>query len=396
MKNIKSNPFGKYNGNEFDNVLKQLDSEDVENKKNPWAERFEKSFAEKFGVKYAIAHNSCTSALHTCLMAGGIGQGDEVITPAITVIMDAFACLYVEATPIFADIDPETFNISPSDIERKITNKTKAIITVSINGLPVDMDAIMKIASKNNLIVIDDNAQTILGYDKGRISGTFTDMSCFSFETKKHLSTGEGGMVLTNNPELARNVRKAAGIGYKNLLAESKGMGMLPEEFQDPMYKRHDTVGYNYRMPELCAAVGLAQLERIEQIVERRKTVGELFKNAIKDCDWIIPQKVPKGFISSYYAFALIYNGYERYGITWQEFRKRYIDLGGDGFYGAHSLPYEEPVLAKLNIEGKGGCPVAESLQPRMMIFKTNYRDLEVAKKKTQILKDLIIDIEGN
>ena len=393
-KNLKSNPYGKYNGNESEYVLRALDSEDIENQRTPWVERFEKKFSERLGVKYAIAHNSGTSALHTCLMAAGVGHGDEVVTPAITVIMDAFACLYVGATPVFADIDPHTFTIDPSDIARKITKKTKAIITVSINGLPVDMDPILDIAAKHDLIVIDDNAQTVLGYDKGQISGTFAHMGCFSFETKKHLSTGEGGMVITNDPELAVKVRKAAGIGYKNLAAESKGMALLPENFQSPNYKRHDSLGYNYRMPELCAAVGLAQLERIDELVARRQFIGESFNQAIAGCDWLIPQKVPEGFVSSYYTYALIYKGEERFGITWHDFRKRYIAMGGDGFYGAHSVPYEEPALVKLNLAGKGTCPVAEALQPKMMLFKTNYRNMDVAQRKASILTELIEAIE--
>jgi len=187
-------------------------------------------------------------------------------------------------------------------------------------------------------------------------------------------------------------VRKAAGIGYKNLGANSTPMAINPEEFQNPYYKRHDVLGYNYRMPELCAAIGLAQYERIEEIVSRRKSIGKLFKKAVHGCDWLIHQKIPEGYISSYYAFAILYKGDEKYDITWQDFRKMYIEMGGDGIYGAHSLPYEEPVLAELVI--RGDCPVAEELQPKMMLFKTNYRDLSLAENKSNILRELMLKIE--
>ena len=174
---IKSNPFGKYNGNEIEYVLEYLDSEDIERKKNPFVQRFEERFCDVFGVKYAIAHNSGTSTLHSCLVAAGVGAGDEVIVPAHTVIMCAFAVLYQNAIPVFADIDPDTFNIDPKDIERRITPKTKAIIAVHMHGLPADMEAIMKIASKNDIIVIEDAAQCVLGKINGQVAGTIGDMT---------------------------------------------------------------------------------------------------------------------------------------------------------------------------------------------------------------------------
>ena len=176
MIDLSKDPNGKYNGNEADYVLRCLNSEDTENKKNPWVKRFEKAFALAFNKKYAIAHNSGTSTLHTCLVAAGVKAGDEVISPAQTVIMNAFAILHQNAIPVFADIDPDTFNIDPKDIERKISPRTKAIIAVHMHGLPADMDPIMKIAQKHNLIVIEDSAQCILGKYHGKLARSIRHM----------------------------------------------------------------------------------------------------------------------------------------------------------------------------------------------------------------------------
>ena len=370
---------GKWIGNELKYLKQALGGK-------AFVGQFENEFSKTFGVKYAIAHNSGTSTLHSCLAAAGVDAGDEVISPAQTVIMSSFAILYQNATPVYADIDPYTFNIDPKDIERKISEKTKAIIAVHMHGLPADMDPIMEIAKKHNIYVIEDSAQCVLGKYHGKLAGTIGHMASFSFETKKHLSTGEGGMVITNDEELATKVRKAGGLGYKNLKAGQSLTKALPSEFQDPNYKRHDTLGLNYRMNEFTAAVGLAQLERIDFLVERRKACAELFLKTIEDCDWILPQKVPEGIENTYWTFTV---RYER--DNWKAFYNKLKENGGDGFYGGLSVAYEEPVMKKYNYIGK--CPVAEKIQPKMMQFKTNYRDMKDAKKQAKILKKTIGDM---
>lgn len=411
IEDLKSNPYGKYNGNEAAYVLQVLDSENTDNKKNPWVRRFEKAFAEKFQRKYAIAHNSGTGTLHTCLAAAGVGAGDEVISPAQTVIMNSFVILHQNAIPVYADIDPDTFNIDPKDIERKITKKTKAIIAVHMHGLSADMDPIMKMAEKYKLHVIEDSAQCVLGTYKGRLAGTIGHTASFSFETKKHLSAGEGGMVIVDDEELAIKIRKTGGLGYKTLKAGDALRQLLPEEFQDPQYKRHDTLGWNYRMNELTAAVGLAQLERVDALVARRQKVAEYFLEALAGCDWIRPQKVPAGYVNSYWTFTVRYEGQAAYGVSWKDFYHLYKKNGGDGFYGGLSVVYEEPIMKnKVFLNGylpqsdcyknafnyeKGLCPVAEEIQPKLMQFKTNYRNLDIAKQKADILRKTIKQIEG-
>ncbi len=409
MKTVTLNKHGKFIGNELKYVTEFLDSENPNNKSNPWVLRFETAFAKRFQMKYAIAQNSGTSTLHSCLAASGVGAGDEVICPAYTVIMNAFSILYQNAIPVFADINPQTFNIDPKDVERRITDRTKAIIAVHMHGLPADMDQIMEIAKKHNLHVIEDSAQCVLGKYKGKLAGTIGHMSSFSFETKKHLSIGEGGMVLTNDEKLGTKIRKTAGIGYKTLSAGQAMRAVLPTDFQNPHYKRHDTLGWNYRMPEICACVGLAQLERIDELVERRQYIGELFNKAVEGCDFMTPQKSPEGVTNTYWTYAVKYDGEKDVGVSWREFWDLYKKNGGDGFYGALSLQYQEPVMKNKEWYGTylpdidlyknkfdypdGLCPVAEEIQPKIMQFKTNYRNLDIARKKTDILKETIKQI---
>jgi perosamine synthetase len=409
MKDLRNDPCGKWNGNEAEYVLRCLDSEDSENKKDPWVKRFERAFAARFGRKYAIAHNSGTSTLHSCLAAAGVGAGDEVISPAQTVIMNSFAILHQNAIPVYADIDPDTFNIDPKDVAKRITAKTKAIIAVHMHGLPADMDPIMELAQKHNLHVIEDSAQCVLGKCRGRVAGQIGHSASFSFEAKKHLAVGEGGMVIADDEDFASKVRKTGGLGYKTLRAGEGIRQILPTDFQDPNYKRHDSLGWNYRMNEISAAVGLAQLERVDFLVARRQQVAGFFLEAIDECNWMIPQRVPAGFENSYWTFTVRYEGEDAVGVTWKDFYNLYKKNGGDGFYGGLSVTYLEPVMVnKPFLMGylpdatvyagafffdKGCCPVAERVQPKMMQFKTNYRNLEIAKRKADILRKTIKEI---
>lgn len=350
-----------------------------------WTERLERNFAVRFGVKHAIAHNSGTSALHTCLLAAGVGPGDEVISPALTVVMDTFATLYVGATPIYADVDPHTFNIDPANALTKITPRTKAIIAVGLYGLPADVDPLLAETRGRHITVIEDNAQCYLASNHGRLAGTLGDMSIFSFENSKHLSVGEGGIAITDDEDLAIKIRKAAGIGYKNLSADGGRVRLDDDLFQDPDYKRHDSIGWNYRLTEICAAVGVAQLERLEELVAARCQTAAMYAAAIGECTWLIPQLTPQGYTNSYFTYAVRYEGTGAIGVSWRDFRLKYKELGGDGYYAAWSMPYLEPALEHLGLH-RGLCPVAESLQPKVMQLKTNYRDLDLAKRKAEAL----------
>jgi len=363
-----------------------------------WVNELEDQFANRMGVKYAIACNSGTSGLHAALYAANIFEGCEVIQPALTVVMDAYATIYLGGVPVFTDINSETWNIDIHEIEKKITDKTKAIIVVSLYGLPVDINPIMDLAKKHGIIVIDDSAQSVLSYYNGKIAGTLADMGVFSFENSKHMTAGsEGGMIITNNSEFAKKARKFAGIGYKNLTATAGRTSLASSVFQNPEYERFDTIGFNYRMNRISAAVALGQLERIDVLTMRRKIIGEMFLTAIECCDWLKPQFIPVNCSHSYFTFGVLYSGDIYRGINWKDFYHRYKSLGGDGFYACWKNPYLEPSLKGKIFGGvtliNGLCPIAEKYQKKLMLFKTNYRNMDVAERKINILSKMIDDI---
>lgn len=399
-KEIK-NP-SKYLGNELKYLEKVLEGESWSATGGSWTIGLERAFSERIGTKYGVAFNSGTSTLHAALEAVGVGPGDEVISPALTVIMDSTATFHANAIPVYCDVDENTFNLDPNKLERLITPKTKAIIPVALYGLSPDYDRILEIANKHNIPVIEDNAQAVLSKYKGKILGTIGAISSFSFENTKHISCGEGGMILTDDEELAEKCRKLGGHGFKNLKAEDGRVRLNADMFQNPAYKRHDSLGWNYRMPEFTAAVAYAQLERVDELVQLRKDSAKFFMDAIGDCDFLIPQKTPEGYENTYYSLGVRYLGEEKLGVSWAEFRKKYVDMGGDGYYGAWSVPYLEPVISERTFAKRlpsvyehveyyeGLCPVAEKVQKQLMQIKTNYRDLELAKQKADILHKLI------
>ncbi|HPN30903.1 MAG TPA: DegT/DnrJ/EryC1/StrS family aminotransferase [bacterium] len=397
----------KYLGNEYEYLKKVLESENWSATAGSWNHILEEKFAEKFGVKYAVAMNSGTSTLHSALEACGVLPGDEVISPALSVIMNTTATIHTNAIPVYCDINPKDFTIDPEDFKRKITPKTKAVMTVSIYGLPPEMDKIISIAKQNNIAVIEDNAQCFLSRYKNKLAGTFGDMASYSFENTKHISCGEGGILITDNEQLAERSRKIGGHGFKHLSAVEGRVRLRKDAFQNPQYKRHDTIGWNYRLPEFNAAVALAQLERIEELVDLRVKSAKLFIDVMKSCDYLIPQYTAQDRTNSYYTLGVVYNGDASIEVSWEDFRKSYIEAGGDGVYGAWSVPYLEPVIADRkfisrypeiykNIKyEKGLCPVAESIQPKIMQFKTNYRDLNLAELKADILYKTIKKFGG-
>lgn len=398
MKSDYKNKYGKFNGNEAEYALRVLDSESPHNRGFPWVTEFEDKFCELSGAKYSIAVNSATSGLHAALVAAGVGPGDEVIQPALTVIMNSLVTIACGATPVFVDINPNTWNIDAASISKKITPQTKAIMAVSLFGLPLDIEPIMDLAKKHNLIVIDDSAETITGNHKGKFPGTHADMAVYSFENKKHMSSGsEGGMVITSNSDLAKKVRKFSGIGYKNLTASAGRTSLASSEFQNPDYERHDVLGLNYRMNAITAAIGLAQLERIEFLVNRRISIGEMFTEAVKGCEYFVPQGHLDNTTHTFYTFGVRYLGDKMRGISWKDFYNKYTSKGGNGFYSAWVNPYLEPVLKGKKMGSQvfdnGLCPIAEEYQKSIMLFKTNQRNPEEAKKDTKILKDLINEI---
>ncbi len=336
--------------------------------------RLEKYFAELHGVPYAIAANSGTSTLHAILLAMGCKKGDEVLTPALTPLMCGLAPHYTGATPVFVDSNPKTFLMDPKDIESKITKRTKVIFVTHMYGGVCDMKEIMKIAKKHNLYVLEDCAQCHFGKDDlGRLAGTIGDAGSWSFENSKQLTCGDGGIVTCNDEKLASSVRKYGGLGFKTLTATSGKVRTDRDLLQNPNWERFEQIGYNFRMNQLAAAVALAQMEKAEVYIGLRRKMGTSFTSLLQNSTLLKPQYEPKGYYYTYYTFSAKFNGNE-HNITWEKFRKKFMDFGGDGIYSASKLQHQEPAFRDNKI-GYGETPVAVDLQKNLMNFTTNQRN---------------------
>ena len=386
----------RFNNNELKYLKEVIGSGELSGTSGNMNKRFEKAFAKKVGAKYAIAFNSGTGTLHAALHAMNVNAGDEVIVPPLTVISNVLTILSQNAVPVFADIDPDTFNIDPKSVRKQITSKTKVIMPVSLYGLSCDLDAILEIAEPNGLGVINDAEQAHMAEYKGRSIGNISDITSYSLENTKHITTGDGGVVVTDNEEYAVSMRKFGCLGYSSInSSDGRIRTSNKEALQDPLYKRHDSFGFNYRMPEVAAALGLAQVENMEYFVGLRIKVAELYNQAISGCDFMVPQCVPDGNRSTYWSFAV---RYEKEDIPWQAFRRKFLEYGGYRIYAAWALSYNEPVIASgifkkrapcyfSDIEYPAGlCPVAESVQPKLMQFVTNFGDMEEARQHTDAL----------
>ncbi len=240
-----------------------------------YIERFEKAFADYCGVKYGVAVCNGTVAIHLALVALGIGSGDEVIIPNFTMIASAFAVCYTGAKPVFVDADIRTWNINSELIEEKITPRTKAVMPVHIFGNMCNMDKIADIAGRHNLFILEDAAEAHGAEYKGKKAGSFSDIAAFSFFANKNVTTGEGGMVVTNNEELYQKSRY-----YKNLCFPVDGSRNY----------LHNDIGFNYRMSNIHAAIGLAQLEKADYYRNLRIRNGLLYEKFLSDCDGIVLQ----------------------------------------------------------------------------------------------------------
>jgi dTDP-4-amino-4,6-dideoxygalactose transaminase len=269
-----SRPF--FDKEEFEEIKKVLESRWVAGQ-GPKNKELEKEFAEYMGVKHSIGVNNCTAALHLALFALGIGKGDEVIVPDFTFPATAHAVLYVGATPVFVDIDAKTFNIDPKLIEEKITEKTKAILPVHVFGQCADMDPILEIAKKHNLKVIEDAACAVGNKYKGRFAGTMGDIGCFSFHARKNITSGEGGIITTNDDKIADIIRSLSCFGMASAFSREK-------EFHIPEFTK---LGFNYKLSDIAAAIVLVQLKRSEEFIKKRNTLADYYNEKLKDIESI-------------------------------------------------------------------------------------------------------------
>lgn len=372
-------------------VLDALNNEFSTSRNNIYNNKVEKKFAELFKVNYAIGHVNGTATLHTALAAAGVQPGDEVIVPPLTMSSTALAVLQNGSIPVFADVDCKTFNIDPSSVLAKITAKTRAIISVALYGLPPDYDELLLICSKYNLCLIEDNAQCFLGGYKGKLAGQFGLFASFSFQASKHLTTGEGGMLITNDEDSANKARRFSSLGYAGVSAKQGKISR--NDIQDPAYSRHISLGFNYRMSEIQAAVLLGQVERHWELVENRIKVAKIFDASIEGNTLFTKQYEPEKYFNTYWCYSLVMNT-DNPENDWYAFRDLFQKNGGDGYYAAWKLSYNEPLFLNLIQKWDGVwqkyneelCPIAEYLQKRMIQMKTNYWDLSEAEKQAEIL----------
>ena len=365
--------------------------------------RLEREFAQRFGQRWGIAHCNGTSTMQSALMAAGVGVGDEVIVPTFTVFSTPAAVLHCNAVPVIVDVSPDTWTISVEAVRKHITPHTRAVIPVSICGLPADMDPIMKLADEHDLVVIEDNAQCVLGYYKGRVAGSIGHFASFSFQASKTLTCGDGGILICSDDSLALAARKAATLGFKDLTLKP-GDNVVSEQLRcRPDYQRHDSIGWNQRLPEVAAAVVLAELERIDELVEMRRYSAMAFDAVVQDCQWLVPQHTPEGYVNAYWTYAV---RIARDDIVWDDLLDTFSRSGGDGVYGSYQPAHLEPVFASLNravderpdryphFAGRlpryerGTCPVWERIQPRIVMLKTNYFDTDAADRQAEALAE--------
>ncbi|MDB4139822.1 DegT/DnrJ/EryC1/StrS family aminotransferase [Candidatus Thioglobus sp.] len=338
--------------------------------------RFEKAFANAYGVPYGVAFNSGTTTMHAALLAMGCGPGDEILTPALTPLMCGLAPYYTGATPVYVDSLPNTFLMDPQDIERKVTPKTKVIIVTHMYGGVCDMQVIMTIAKKHNLMVLEDCAQCHMGRDgQNRLAGTIGDAGSWSFENSKQLTCGDGGIITCHNEALATKIRKIGGLGFKTLSAESGKVRTDRDKLQNPDWERFDEIGFNYRMNQMAAAVALAQMERADYFITLRRTMGLEFTAILDKSSLLSAQFEPDGYFYTYYTFSAKFNGAE-HGVSWADFRKKFMEFGGDGMYAASKLLHQEPAFRDRKI-GWGETPVVVDLQKKLMNFTTNQANAE-------------------
>jgi len=308
----------------------------------PRLPEFEKKFADYIGVKYAIAVNSGTSGLHLCMKALNIKPGDEIITTPFSFVASSNPAIFEGAKPVFVDIDEETYNIDPAKIEAAVTKRTKAIVLVHIFGQPCDMDPIIKIADKYNLLIIEDACEAIGATYKNKKVGTLGKIGVFAFYPNKQITTGEGGMIVTNNEKAAKICRS-----LRNQGRDDSGEWL-----------NHVRIGYNYRLDEMSCAVGLEQLKKLDFIIKRRKEIAFKYTAELKGIEGLItPYSSPKATISWWVYYLRAGKMRERNRVL------EYLNDNGVSSRGYFDPPIHlQPIYKKLFGYKKGDFPIAEKV----------------------------------
>ncbi len=330
------------NGNEKKYLIECIETGWISSE-GPFVKRFEREFSQKVNREYGIAVSSGTAALDIAIKALGIKENDEIIMPTFTIISCINQIIRSKAKPIFIDSDPVTWNMNTAQIESKITDKTKAIMIVHIYGLPVDIDSILELAKKYNLKIIEDAAEMIGQTYKGKPCGSFGDVSVFSFYPNKHITTGEGGMVVTNNEAISEKAK-----AYRNLCFKTEKRFV------------HDELGWNYRMTNLQAALGVAQLEKLDEVIVKKRWIGKLYTELLKGIDeFQIPLGKTEYAENIYWVYGLVLKDGSKFNSV--EFMNKLREKGigtRPFFYPMH----KQPVFNKKGFFLNENYPVAERI----------------------------------
>ncbi len=322
----------------------------------PKVQEFEKKFAEYVGAKYAVATSNCTTALHLALIVAGIKAGDEVICPSMSYIATANCIKYVNATPVFAEVDKD-YNLNPKHVESLITNKTKAILVVHQIGMPADIDAFKTLCNNHKLILIEDAACAAGSSYKGKKIGSHSDLVCFSFHPRKVISTGDGGMICTSREDYANRIK----------LLRQHGMSVNDRERHTAskiIFEEHLELGYNYRMTDIQASVGIKQLEKLDWLLAERRKIAFKYHEAFKDNKGLELPIEKAGYESNYQSYSIYLN--EGVNIKRNDLMQVLLDKGiatRRGIMCSHREP------AYIN-EYKGlKLPISENLQDRSILI---------------------------
>ncbi len=320
----------------------------------PRVAEFEKQVAGFVGCSQGVAVNSGTAALHVAMHAIGIGPGDEVIVPAMTFVATANCVLYEGGTPVFADVEAHTLLINPDDVERKITARTRAIIGVDYAGQPCDYDRLRQIADQHGLALVADACHSIGAEYRGRKVGTLADMTVFSFHPVKHITTGEGGMVVTDDPDFSWVMKRFRNHG---ITADHR-----QREKQGTWYYEMTELGYNYRITDFQAALGMSQLQKLPGFLERRRQIAGLYDQGLATVQNVLPLAVREDVRHAWHLYVVrLPDGVARAAVFQQ--------LRGQGIgVNVHYLPvYLHPFYRERFEYGPGLCPVAEAAYDRIL-----------------------------
>ncbi|MGP4060592.1 UDP-4-amino-4,6-dideoxy-N-acetyl-beta-L-altrosamine transaminase [Halobacillus sp. H74] len=344
----------------------------------PTIERFERKLSDYVGSKYAVAFSNGTAALHAACFAAGITDGDEVITTPLTFAASANCVLYMGGKPVFADVDPNTYNIDPVSVESLVTGRTKAIIPVDFTGQPADYEQLQRIADDKGLVIIEDAAHALGADFKGKKVGSFSDMTMFSFHPVKHITTGEGGAITTNNPVYYEKLKLFRTHGI------TRDVIQLEQERKDWEYEMQ-CLGMNYRLTDIQAALGVSQLKKLAGFVEKRKEYARQYTKAFEKMDHVAPPFQMEGSQSSWHLYIIRLNGPLAKQRTEVFHALRAENIG----VNVHYMPvHTQPYYQRLGYSS-GACPIAESIYEQVITLplfpkmtKGDVRDVIRAVKK--------------